>query len=89
MAEDKNPKHSRGQQGAKGAGADDGVERTDEFDLASDIKGRNSLQGDDQLNVPDQRQAQADAKGETDGVIESFEKLDKEERARRDLGKRK
>ena len=78
----------QGQHGAKPAGPDDGVERLDEYDLASDIKGRNSLQGLDQGRANAQRQAQADEKGETDDLIESFEKLDKDERARRDLGKR-
>ena len=76
------------QQGAKGAGVDAPGERLDEFDLASDLKGNNSLQGDDQLSVPSGRRAQADAKGETDGLIESFEKLDKDVRAKRDLGKK-
>ncbi|KKB12725.1 hypothetical protein VE25_05685 [Devosia geojensis] len=79
---------AQGQHGAKSVGPDDGVERLDEFDLASDIKGRNSLQGLDQERANSQRQAQAGEKGETDGLIESFEKLDKDERARRDLGKR-
>ena len=76
------------QHGAKGAGsADPGT--PDEFDLASDIKGRNSLQGENQLRNRNQRQSQADAKGETDDLIESFEKLDDEVRAERDLGKRR
>jgi len=79
---------AQGQHGAKTAGPDDGVDRFDEFDLASDIKGRNSLQGLDQGRANSQRQAQAGEKGETDDLIESFEKLDKDERARRDLGKR-
>jgi hypothetical protein len=58
-----------------------------ETDIASDRMGRNSLQGNDQENVHNQRQAVPDAKQETDGVIESFEKLDKDKRAREDLGK--
>lgn len=78
----------QGQHGNKPVGPDDGVEREDEFDLSTDIKGRNSLQGRDQENFRNQRQAQAEAKGETDDLMESFEKLDKDERARRDLGKR-
>jgi hypothetical protein len=56
-------------------------------DLAQDIMGRNALQGDDQSRVRNQRQAQADVKQDTDGVIESFEKLDKDVRAETDLGK--
>lgn len=58
-----------------------------ESDLAADIMGDNDLQGDDQANVRNQRRAVPDVKQEADGVIESFEKLDKDERARRDLGK--
>ena len=56
-------------------------------DLASDEMGRNSLQGDDQANVRNERQAVPDVKTETDGVVESFRKLDKDKRAREDLGK--
>jgi len=88
MAENKFGKRAQGQHGAKPVGPDDGVDRVDEFDLASDLKGKNALQGNDQANVPNQRQAQAEAKGGTDDLIESFEKLDKDERARRDLGKK-
>lgn len=58
-----------------------------ETDLSSERMGRNKLQGDDQQNVHNERQAVPDVKQETDGVIESFEKLDKEQRAREDLGK--
>jgi len=56
-------------------------------DIASEEMGRNSLQGDDQENVRNERQAVPDVKTETDGVIESFRKLDKDKRAREDLGK--
>ena len=56
-------------------------------DIASDEMGRNSLQGDDQANIRNERQAVPDVKTETDGVIESFRKLDKNVRARKDLGK--
>ena len=58
-----------------------------EDDLASDLMGRNALQGNDQANVRNQRKDQPDARQETDGVVESFEKLDKDVRARRDLNK--
>ena len=88
MSGNKMGARGQGQHGNKPVGPDDGVERLDEFDLASDIKGRNSLQGRDQENASSQRQAQAEEKGETDDLMESFEKLDKDERARRDLGKR-
>lgn len=58
-----------------------------ESDLASEKMGRNKLQGDDQSNVHNERQAVPDVKQETDGVIESFEKMDKDHRAVEDLGK--
>ncbi|MEO4042968.1 hypothetical protein AAFN47_15300 [Hoeflea sp. CAU 1731] len=58
-----------------------------ESDLAQEKMGDNSLQGNDQEQVRNQRHAVPDVKLETDGVIESFEKLDKDKRAREDLGK--
>jgi len=61
--------------------------RLTETDLASRKMGRNSLQGNDQANVHNQRHAVPDAKQDADDVIESFEKLDKDVRAKRDLGK--
>lgn len=78
---------ANGQHGAKGAGKAD-PESFDEFDLAADLKGRNSLQGENQLRNNNERQAQAEAKGDTDDLMESFEKLDDDVRAERDLGKR-
>lgn len=54
-------------------------------DLAQDVMGKNALQGDDQFNVHNERQAQPDVKSDTDGVVESFEKLDKDVRAKTDL----
>lgn len=76
------------QHGAKGAGsAEPGT--LDEFDLASDLKGKNSLQGEDQRRHRSQREAAAEATGDTDGLMESFEKLDDEVRAKRDLGKQR
>lgn len=65
----------------------DGNTGLNRADLASDEMGNNSLQGDDQANVRNQRHAVPDVKTETDGVIESFEKLDKDVRAKEDLGK--
>ena len=56
-------------------------------DIAQDKMGNNQLQGNDQEQVRNQRHAVPDVKQETDGVIESFEKLDKDVRADRDLGK--
>lgn len=58
-----------------------------ETDLANRRMGDNDLQANDQDQVRNQRHAQAEVKQETDGVIESFEKLDKDVRAERDLGK--
>jgi hypothetical protein len=56
-------------------------------DIASEEMGRNSLQGDNQANVRNERHAVPDVKTDTDGVVESFRKLDKDTRAREDLGK--
>lgn len=56
-------------------------------DLASKEMGNNQLQGDDQANVRNQRHAVPDVKTDADGVIESFEKMDKDVRAKEDLGK--
>ncbi|TCD15097.1 hypothetical protein [Oricola cellulosilytica] len=56
-------------------------------DLASREMGDNDLQGDDQANVRNQRHAVPDVKTEADDVIESFEKMDKDVRAKEDLGK--
>ena len=67
------------------SGAPDG--KLTRSDIASDEMGRNSLQGDDQANVRNERQAVPDVKTETDGVVESFRKRDKDKRAREDLGK--
>ena len=61
-----------------------GISRSD---LAQDEMGNNQVQGDDQENVRNQRHALPDVKTEADGVIESFEKFDKDERAKTDLGK--
>jgi hypothetical protein len=65
---------------------DGGMDMT-RADLAQDTMGKNSLMGNDQSNVRNQRQAQPDVKLKTDGVIEGFEKLDKDVRAQSDFGK--
>jgi hypothetical protein len=76
----------RGQQGPKRAGETEGT--VGETDLAQERMGNNQLQGNDQGNVHNQRHAVPDAKAEPDeDVVESFEKLDKDVRAERDLGK--
>lgn len=57
-------------------------------DIAQEEMGMNRLQADDQENVRNQRKAVPDVKREPDkDVIESFEKLDKDRRAREELGK--
>lgn len=58
-----------------------------EADLANRKMGDNDLQGDDQANVHNQRQSVPDTRLKTDTVKESVRKLDKEVRARSDLGK--
>ncbi|WP_018690296.1 hypothetical protein [Ahrensia kielensis] len=59
-----------------------------EVDLAQDKMGDNDLQANDQRNVRNQREAVPDVKKEADGVVESFEKMDKDVRAKRDLHKK-
>lgn len=57
-------------------------------ELASDIMGNNRLQGDDQAHFRNERQAVPDTKLEPDeGPVESARMLDKDERARAELGK--
>lgn len=48
-----------------------------ETDLAADKMGNNRLQGDDQLNVHNERHAQAEAKTETDSVMEGLERRER------------
>lgn len=63
-------------------------ERLSEAELAGDIMGKNRLQGDDQESVRNERQAQPDAKLEPDAdPVESARMLDKDARARAELGK--
>ncbi|MEM5472588.1 hypothetical protein WNZ14_12695 [Hoeflea sp. AS60] len=62
--------------------------RLTEADLAQDKMGDNSLQGNDQANVRNQRQAVPDVKQKPDdGVVDSLEKMDKDVRAEKELGK--
>lgn len=74
-------KHPRGQQGPKPGGKVAPGDLPDEFTFADDIADRNSLQGNDQENVHNERQAQVGATGETEDVIESFEKTQKQKEA--------
>ena len=73
-----NPRNS--QHGAKGAGMDAPGERLDEFDLASDIKGKHSLHGEGNRHM-NERQEQAEANPDADELLESFKKTDKHYRA--------
>lgn len=64
------------------------TEDLSEADIAQDKMGDNSLQGNDQSNVRNQRQAVPDVKQTPDdGVAETLEKMDKDVRAERELGK--
>ena len=59
-----------------------------ETDLAQDKMGRNSLQGDDQESVRNERQDMPEGKRDPDqNIRESFRKMDKDVRARTDLNK--
>lgn len=58
-----------------------------EGDIDSERMGRNSLQGDYQANVRNERQSQPGERPEPDDMQDSFRKLDKDARARLDLGK--
>lgn len=59
-----------------------------ETDLAQDRMGKNSLQGNDQENVRNERHAMPEGKRDPDrSVEESFRKMDKDVRARTDLNK--
>ena len=59
-------------------------------DLASDIMGRNSLQGDDQRATRNERRAVPDVKQDADqSIMETLEKSNKNERSRADLNKGK
>ena len=63
--------------------------RLTEGALADERMGKNSLQGNDQSNIRNQRYALPDEKDETEDLIESFENLDPQTRAERDRRRRK
>lgn len=75
----------------RGMGSKTGIEHVgdtspdalDQDDFANEIKGRNSLQGEDQQRVHSQRTTVAEEKRETEGLIESFENMDPKTRAGR------
>jgi hypothetical protein len=64
----------------------DETETTEET-LDNERMGRNSLQGDDQESVRNERRSLPDGRSQADDLEESFEKLDKDERAKKDLNK--
>ncbi|MFP1631831.1 hypothetical protein ACLB6G_08850 [Zhengella sp. ZM62] len=68
-------------------GKDKRPEDLRESDFAEERMGNNRLQGNDQESVHNQRHAVPEVKQEADDVMESFEKLDKDKRARDDLNK--
>lgn len=53
-------------------------------DFSDDLQGRNSLQGDDQARVRNQRHAVPGVKRQAEDVLESFEKTEAHEQARAD-----
>lgn len=66
----------------------DKPDRLTETDLAQDKMGDNALQGNDQASVHNQSHAVPDVrKKPDDSVKDSLEKMDKDVRARRELGK--
>ncbi len=73
----------------KGMGTKSGVEHVgetspdafDQDDFANEIKGRNKLQGNDQVRTHNERLVMAQEKRETEGLIESFENMDPKVRA--------
>lgn len=67
--------------------ADRNEGRLTESNLDNRRMGRNSLQGDDQTSVRNQREALPEERQQADDLEESFRKLDKDVRARTDLGK--
>jgi hypothetical protein len=62
-------------------------EQLTETDFADHRAGRNSLKGNDQDNLQNQRKTTPDAKVSADEVIESFEKIDKDRVRARTSGK--
>ena len=70
-----------GPKGYQHVGPEDPDLAFDEDDLAAEIKGKNSLQGADQSRVHNERHAGAGETTRTEGVIESFERMDPKARA--------
>jgi len=72
-----------GPKGFQHVGPQDPDEALDEDDFASEIKGKNSLQGADQARVHSERHSAAGESTKTEGVVESFERSDPKARAKR------
>ncbi len=65
-----------------------GADNLGEADIAGDVMGKNSLQGDDQEHVHNQRHAVPDVKTEPDAdPVESAKLTDKDARAEAELNK--
>jgi hypothetical protein len=58
-----------------------GTDGPDESDLAHQAQGNNQLQGNDQTQVRNQRGTMAMETDRTEGVVESFERMDPKRRA--------
>jgi hypothetical protein len=69
---------------ASSSSADTSPDAFDQDDIASVIKGRNSLHGNDQGKVHNERISMADGEARTEGIIESFENMDPKVRAARE-----
>jgi hypothetical protein len=71
-----------GNEGSSGhnAGRADG-RFPDESDIAQQAQGNNQLQGNDQRKVHNQRGAMPGETTRTEGVVESFERMDPKKRA--------
>jgi len=66
----------------------EGAYELSETDFAQKRMGNNKLQGDDQEHVRNQRKAVPGVKKKTEGVVESFEKMDGEARVSRERNRR-
>jgi len=80
--DDKAPRQKPGgrtEGGKKLAGRMPDAHDVSETDLAAEKMGNNQLQGDDQLNVHNERHAQAEATTETDSVMEGLERRERQQ----------
>lgn len=65
---------------AAGPGKPEAERIPDESDLGQEIQGNNRLQGNDQVSVRNQRRTMPEENEETEGVVESFERMDPRKR---------